>query len=234
MGADDTGRWLELLTRLGHRLPLASRSVDACEEVTAAFGALGFAVCTTLIEGDSAEVVSIQVPEYRTRLSPTVAARLAGVRVPVEGVDCLRHPVRLRRPYLGRAGAVQTLRSVTNDSGLSHGLPQPWDEDEVVAVPVTALDRVLAVITAWGPGADLKLVPTLEAAAAMLASALRGETDPAIDRFTAVTNARASDQQLRGELLQLLDSDRLAAAVQPIVRLYDSTVIGYEALTRFA
>ncbi len=52
------------------------------------------------------------------------------------------------------------------------------------------------------------------------------------ERF-APTSAPRSAAALRRELTQLIDGGRIVAAVQPIVRLYDGTSIGYEALARF-
>ena len=51
-------------------------------------------------------------------------------------------------------------------------------------------------------------------------------------RFAPATSPR-SKTALRRELTQLIDGGRIVAAVQPIVRLYDATSIGYEALARF-
>jgi diguanylate cyclase (GGDEF)-like protein len=51
-------------------------------------------------------------------------------------------------------------------------------------------------------------------------------------RFAPATSPR-SRTALRRELTQLIDGGRIVAAVQPIVRLYDGTAIGYEALARF-
>ncbi|MBV8445367.1 MAG: EAL domain-containing protein, partial [Candidatus Dormibacteraeota bacterium] len=67
----------------------------------------------------------------------------------------------------------------------------------------------------------------------MLASAwILPAEEHAIERFgTSVANVPRAE--VRAELASLLDSGRLVAALQPVVRLYDGTVIGYEALTRF-
>jgi diguanylate cyclase (GGDEF)-like protein len=51
-------------------------------------------------------------------------------------------------------------------------------------------------------------------------------------RFAPATPSR-STAGLRRELTQLIEGGRIVAAVQPIVRLYDGTSIGYEALARF-
>ncbi len=52
------------------------------------------------------------------------------------------------------------------------------------------------------------------------------------ERFTPASSLRSS-ATVRRELTELIDGDRIVAAVQPIVRLYDGTSIGYEALARF-
>jgi diguanylate cyclase (GGDEF)-like protein len=52
------------------------------------------------------------------------------------------------------------------------------------------------------------------------------------ERFAPTTPVRSSAAVRRG-LSALLEDGRIVAAVQPIVRLYDRTIIGYEALARF-
>ena len=94
-------------------------------------------------------------------------------------------------------------------------------------------DSVAAVLSAWGPGLRAELAPTIEAAAAMLARLLgRRDRKPDVERFPTLTPARPN-ARLRRVLDSLLMDDSIAAAVQPIVRLHDGSVIGYEALARF-
>ena len=145
--------------------------------------------------------------------------------------ESLRKPVRLRRPYHGAADAAETLRRVTTDSTLAKALPATADERDVVAVPVTCRDRVVAVLSVWGPGCTASLIPILEVVAAMLAAAWSSETAPAVERFEGP--AATSDHELRDTLGSLLSSGTIVSALQPIVRLVNDTVIGYEALARF-
>jgi diguanylate cyclase (GGDEF)-like protein len=225
---------LGVLTRLGHRLPGIVGADDAALEVARALAPLGVAAAVATIHTDMAVVVAVHVPPglAEMRLSGLAASRLVGMRIPLDGVEALRQPVLRRGPYHGAAGAVDTLRSLTADSDLARALPNPDDERAVVAVPVMNRDGVTAVLCAWGPGCSPDLAPTMEAAAAMLAATWGAESKPSVERFPTLTPARPN-ARLRRAVNSLLTEDAIAAAVQPIIRLYNGGVIGYEALARF-
>ena len=224
---------LEALTRLGHRLPGISSADAAALEVVRALAPLEVAAAVATVHADIAVVIAINVPAgLGMRLSPATAARMVGMRIPLDGVESLRQPVQLQRPYHGRAGAVATLRSLTADSNFDRALPTPAEEGSVVAVPVMSCDSVVAVLSAWGPGCAAELAPTMEAAAAMLAASWGQQTTPAVERFPTLTAARPN-ARLRRALESLLAEDAIAAALQPIIRLYEGSVIAYEALARF-
>jgi diguanylate cyclase (GGDEF)-like protein len=223
-----------VLTHLGHRLTSISNAEEAAVEVARAMAPLGVAASVATIHSDIAVVVAVNIPTALEgmRLSPAAAARLVGMRVPLDGVEALRQPVQLQRPYHGVAGAAGTLRSLTSDSDLARALPAPSEESMVVSVPVMTRDTVAAVLTVWGPGCSKELGPTMEAVAAMLSAAWGQQSKPAVERFPTLTAARPN-ARLRRVLESLLTDDAIAAAVQPIIRLYEGSVIAYEALARF-
>jgi diguanylate cyclase (GGDEF)-like protein len=223
-----------VLTHLGHRLPGINNAEEAALEVARAMAPLGVAASVCTIHSDIAVVVAVNLPPGLAgmRLSPAAAARLVGMRIPLDGVEALRQPVQLQRPYHGVAGAAATLRSLTSDSDLARVLPAPSEEAVVIAVPVMTRDTVAAVLCVWGPGCSNELAPTMEAAAAMLAGAWGQQSKPAVERFPTLTAARPN-ARLRRVLESLLTEDAIAAAVQPIIRLYEGSVIAYEALARF-
>jgi diguanylate cyclase (GGDEF)-like protein len=225
---------LTALTRLGQRLPGLANADDAALEVVRALAPLGLAAAVATIHSDVAVVVAINVPpDLGLRLTATLATTLVGLRIPLDGVEAFRVPVQLHSPYRGPAGAVETLRSLTGASDLNQSLPAPGDEREVISVPVMSRDSVAAVLCAWGPACCAELVPTLEAAAAMLAACWGSARKPDVERFPTLTPARPN-ARLRRVLDSLLMDDSIAAAVQPIIRLHDGSVIGYEALARFS
>ena len=224
---------LEVLTRLGQSLPRTRTPEAAATEVVTALATLKVAGIVCAVESDIAVVLAMHVPASVTaRLTPRLASLIVGMRIPLDGVESLRRPVRLRRPYHGTADASETLRRLTTDSTLAKALPNAADERDVVAVPVTCRDRVVAVLSVWGPGCTPALIPILEVVAAMLAAAWSSEAKPASERFkTAVSPVQ--DQRLRTTIDSLLTSGKIVSALQPIVRLVNDTVIGYEALARF-
>ncbi len=224
---------LAVLTRLGHSLPSIRSPEVAANEVVQALAGLDVAATVSAVESDMAVVMAVNLPASLVdRMSQQQAASMVGMRIPLDGVESLRQPVRLRRPYFGGADAAETLRRLTNDSGFAKALPNAADERDVVAVPVTSRDKVVAVLTVWGPGCAPALSPILEVVAAMLAGAWSAEAQPAAERFDGPAFP-APDRRLRETVTALLASGKIVAALQPIVRLVNDTVIGYEALARF-
>jgi diguanylate cyclase (GGDEF)-like protein len=224
---------LDVLTRLGHSLPGARSREEAAAEVVEALAALDVAAVVNAVESDMAVVLAVNVPPSSTYgMSSRLASSMLGMRIPLDGVDSLRKPVRLRRPYYGAANASETLRRLTTDSALAKALPNAADEGDVLTLPVICRDRVVAVLAVWGTGCTPELSPILEVVAAMLAAAWSAETQPAVERFDA-PGSPISDRRLRGTIASLLISGKIVAALQPIVRLVNDTVIGYEALARF-
>jgi diguanylate cyclase (GGDEF)-like protein len=195
--------------------------------------ALEVAAIVSAVESDIAVVTAMHSPaSLNARLSAQMTASVVGMRLPLDGVESLRQPVRLRKLYYGSADAAATLRRLTTDSALAKALPNAADERSVLAVPVTCRDRVVAVLTVWGTGCSPALGPTLEVVAAMLAAAWSSEAQPAIGRFDAQPSA-TPDTELRGIIDSLLCGGKIVSALQPIVRLVNDTVIAYEALARY-
>jgi diguanylate cyclase (GGDEF)-like protein len=224
---------LRALTRLGRRLPGVDSAEGAAHEVVRELGCLNLGAAVLAVEADQGVVVAFQgVPGPNPTLTPVIVARLLGMRIPLDRVDAFRRTARLRRPYSGAAGIVNTVRSLTTDRALAKALPDPANEGEMLAVPAVANDKVVAILAAWGPGSSKDLIPTLEAAAAMLAGAWATENRPELSRFASASTSKPS-AQLRSAVGALLDGGEMASALQPIVRLFDRTVIGYEALARF-
>src|ERR1700686_2353240 len=172
MGAEPSDLRLGVLTNLGRRLPAVSNTEEAALEVVRALAPLHVAASVSTVQADMAVVIAINVPPgLGTRVSSSMGSRLLGMSIPLDGIESLRNPVRLRRPYCGVAGAAETLRSLTTDSGFAQALPTASDELEVIAVPVVVGDQVVAVISIWGPGSTSDLIPMLEVVAVMLAAA---------------------------------------------------------------
>jgi diguanylate cyclase (GGDEF)-like protein len=224
---------LDVVTRIGHRLTRTRSILEAATEVTLGLAPLDVASTVNAVESDVAVVVAVNVPPgIGGALSMTLASSLVGMRIPVDGVESIRQPVRLRRAYFGPADAAATLRRLTPDTALAQVLPKAADERLALAVPVTAGDRVVGVLSVWGPGCVPALEPVLEVVAATLAAAWPTEKTTVMGRFATVAPAPL-DQQLRATIEGLVTGGGIVAAVQPILRLVNDAVIGYEALARY-
>ncbi len=224
---------LRALTGLGHRLPIVSDAEQAAQEVVRALGPLGVGAAVLVVEADQAVVIAVHVPRSpKGLLTQGMANRLVGLRIPVDRVEGLRRAVQLRRPYFGPAGIVHTLRSLTTDDALAKALPDSSAEGVMVAVPAVATHRVVALLVAWGPGCSKHLIPTLQAAAAMLAAGRAPATQIGLQRFSSPSIALPTPQA-HAALDALLEDGGVVSALQPVVRLSDRSVIGYEALVRF-
>ncbi|MGD0448818.1 MAG: diguanylate cyclase [Candidatus Dormibacteria bacterium] len=234
MGVPAARQQLSVLTHLGHSLPGATSPQKAALEVARTLIRLGVAVSVSTVEADQAVLVAARAPlgAGAQRLLPP-SARLMGVRIPIDPVPWLSGPVRLRRPFVGSVQGVHALQTISVDHDPGGVLPGFAAAIHVVGVPAMVHDRVVAVIHAWGAESLQALVPTLEAAAAMLAAAWEPETRPGAGRFSPLTTMRANPQ-LRSEITELLTAGPIATALQPIVRFRDRSIVGYEALTRFS
>ncbi|MGA8015037.1 MAG: EAL domain-containing protein [Candidatus Dormiibacterota bacterium] len=235
MAVDDANaQQLLVLTDLGHRLPGVTSAQKAAVETVRALARLHLAASVSAVEADQAVVVAVQSPRMAgggSLLPPS--DRLVGMRVPIDRFPWLSRPVRLRRPYSGEAVGITSLSDLTVDGAPMSAPPRPARAIQVAGVPAMVRDQVVAVIHVWALEPCQQWVPTLEAAAAMLASAWGLQTSSGSRRFSSGATTRANPQ-LRAELTALLDDGRIATALQPIVRIYDQIIIGYEALTRFS
>src|ERR1035441_6923066 len=195
---------------------------------------LGVAASVCTVEADQAIVIAARAPlgAVTQRLLPS-SARLMGIRLPIDLFPWLSRPVRLRRPYSGPATGLETLDTLTSDNEPVRALPRSSAAIQVVGVPAMVHDQVVAVIHVWGAASLQGLVPTLEAAAAMLVAVWETESRTGARRFSLGTTMRASPR-LRSEVAALLGDGLIATALQPVVRLLDQSIVGYEALTRFS
>ena len=140
--------------RLGHSLPGARSPAEASSRRWSKRSRLSRSPASSALSSRTWRWCSPSTSRHRRRFAcrTRLAATMVGMRIPLDGVESLRQPVRLRRPYYGVADASETLRRLTTDSALAKALPNAADERDVMAVPVTCRDRVVAVLTVWGPG----------------------------------------------------------------------------------
>jgi diguanylate cyclase (GGDEF)-like protein len=234
VGAETAGQQLNVLTHLGHRLPAATSPQKAATEMVRSLVRLGISAAVCTVEADQALVVAVAAPRAADtqHLIPS-ATGLVGLRIPIDRFAWLTRPVRLRRPYSGPATGIETLRDLALESASPPLLPGLETGVQIVGVPAMVHDQVVATIHAWSTEPLDGLIPTLEAAAAMLAAVWEPERSATAGRFDLATTRR-TNPRLRAELAALIDDGKIATALQPVVRLIDHSIVGYEALTRFS
>ena len=234
MGAEAAGLQLNVLTHLGHRLPGATSPQKAAAEMVRSLVRLGVAAAVSTVVADQALVVAVGSPRSADaqRGLPS-AAGLVGLRIPIDRFPWMSRPVRLRRAYSGPATGIESLRTLAPESDPSLPLSGLDSGIQIVGVPAMVHDQVVATIHAWGAEPLQDLVPTLEAAAALLAAVWEPERSVGAGRFE-VSTARRANPRLRAELAALIEEGRISTALQPVVRLIDHSIVGYEALTRFS
>ena len=107
------------------------------------------------------------------------------------------------------------------------------NEDEpAAAAPIEVGDRVAGVVVAWGAGCDLDACRIVEAGAGMLSLAWERQAITRLDDTRPLFTVRRR-AGMRSAVEKMLRPGRLRAALQPVVRLHDGAVMGWEALVRF-
>jgi diguanylate cyclase (GGDEF)-like protein len=233
MRADAHELSLGVLTRLGRRLPAASGTEAGAREVVSALSRLDVAAAVLVVEADQVNVLAVQVPtRIRAGAATRLSRRLIGMRLPLDRVAGFHCAARLRRPYFGVAGIAETLRSLTTDSELLEALPDASGEGKMLVVPALVHEKAVALLVVWGPSCSREMTPTVQAAAAMIAGFWAPDGRRGLRRFET-PSATGPTSQVRAAISTLLEGGWIASALQPVARLADRAVIGYEALVRF-
>src|SRR4029077_13830773 len=102
----------------------------------------------------------------------------------------------------------------------------------LLAAPIADGDALLGVLFAWGPSvvSQRTLVETLAALAGFAWSRVSNSTDASPERFGP---ASPVSSDMAKNVLAPFAPGAIRAALQPLVRLRDRCVLGYEALCRF-
>jgi diguanylate cyclase (GGDEF)-like protein len=151
-----------------------------------------------------------------------------GASVPVAGVAWLSTLVSRRisvhdESFPSRLIEARTELTETEKARLRRHL----GAGPLFAVPIAAGDSLLGVLAVWGPMVmqHRSFVETLAAQAALAWRSLRHgpENGP----------AAATPRPSKAGVRQLLDGGSIRMALQPVIRLTDRSVLGFEALCRF-
>ena len=222
----------DALVELAAVLPRLPSREAAAHAVAEAIGAGHLACCILTVDGDLAAGVAIRIgTRSGSRLDRATAERLIEYAVPVESITAVREVVHRRSAYIGTAGALAALvgmPATARDGADLRGL----EDALVVAAPIEAGERVAGVVMAWGAGCDIDSMRLVEAGAGMLSLAWDRTTVMRLDHARPLLSVRRR-AGLRRAVSGMLRPGRVRAALQPIVRLHDGAVMGWEALARF-
>lgn len=223
-------RRLHALAAIGRRLPRCTSTESAADEVVRAIGTGDLACCAVGLQADKGRCMAIAVGAESGLGPEATAAAFLDVAVPIDRITCLREVVRRRAPYVGPAGAaLAAFPSMVRTGGTS---PPGLSDTRVAAVPVQCGADAVAVLIGWGRGCDEATLPLLEAAAGMLSLVWRVVDNPGRNSPPA-RSVRRNNAPTRRAVERLLRDQSLRAALQPIVRLHDAAIMGWEALCRF-
>lgn len=219
----------ELLARVRAQLRGRAAWAEVLERRLAERSAVAAALCRINPEataGRTAEVLCDEVCELRRLSGAALVVFDAGGAVPLAVRGTAPAGLEARVP-LSRATTKRLLARARNGPWLDHGESNvAWAPFGAGAEPVGVLGLVPSALPADGSTGVTGAGAQLLAAAIDFAAVATGLLTPAL--LAGGDNAR------RHELDYLLHRHAFAPVFQPIVRLADGKVIGFEALTRFA
>ncbi|MGA8362421.1 MAG: EAL domain-containing protein [Candidatus Dormiibacterota bacterium] len=218
-----------------HAITRARRPRDVIAAVLECLAEHGLRASWGELQGDEVVVLDLAVPEEdAARVEELLGVPIGAMRFPLAAYAALGDAVRRR---------TSTVEDTFPDRIISM-FPHLTNADKVVvrrhlgagpllAAPIADGDALLGVLFAWGPSvvSQRTLVETLAALAGFAWSRVDPNADLSPEPFGV---AGAASMDVGTSLLELLAPGEIRAALQPLVRLRDRTVLGYEALCRFS
>lgn len=206
--------------------------IDAVLECLAAHGLRG---SYGELRGDEVVILGLGVPDDdAARVEEVLGVPIGAMRFPLAAYPSLATAVQRRTSTIETEFPARMISMFPHLTAVEHAAARlHLGPGPLLAAPIEDGDALLGVLFAWGPSVVVqrKLVETLAVLAgfAWQRVGARPEARP-VPREAAT---RASDDLALG-IRELLVPGGIRAALQPVVRLGDRTVLGYEALCRFA
>jgi diguanylate cyclase (GGDEF)-like protein len=220
---------LELLSELSRRLARAQTAEELVVLTGECLRGVGVRGCVVALEGDTLHLL---VDPGETESISRVEAVLG---CPVQGLSLRSgsfpfiHDAASRRTPASCPDVVEFLLPMLPHLSTSVGgsLREALGSGPFTAVPLECGDDLLGVMVVWGPGNLPALLPFLEVMAAQVGSEwgrLSRISEVAPPRENGQAGSPASAQQLSS----LIASDLVRVCMQPVFRLLDGVVLGYQ------
>jgi diguanylate cyclase (GGDEF)-like protein len=229
---------VDLTTEQGFRaVDKISRARDAQELIDAVLQGLtshGLRGSWGTLRGDEVVMAGVAVPDDDTaRIEEILRIPLGTMRFQLAAYASFATAVRLRTSMIEEAFPSRMISMFPNLTEAERAaVRKHLGPGPLMVAPITDDDAILGLLLAWGPGVVSKrrVVESLATLAGLAWHRIQGRTGAV--RAPASGNVAATGE-LADAIAELLAPGRIRAALQPVVRLRDRTVLGYEALCRF-
>ncbi|GAC1340325.1 MAG: hypothetical protein NVSMB29_09030 [Candidatus Dormibacteria bacterium] len=206
---------------------------DVCAAAVECFAALGLRGAVGQFNGDGFHIRAMNLPDHDTvRVEEVLGRSLTTLRFPTEGVELLRALTHERRPVVVEAFPARFLRRFPHLSEPERrSAADHLGAGPLLALPVEAGDTLVGAMLVWG-GDVAAQRPLLELMAVQAGMAWRTATG-GFRADVQVLPRTVGSADLGAAVREVITPGGLRIALQPVTRLVDRAVMGYEALTRF-
>jgi diguanylate cyclase (GGDEF)-like protein len=186
------------------------------------------------LRGDEIIVLDLGVPDDdAARIEEVLGVPIGAMRFPLAAYPALGTAVRRRTSTVEDAFPARMISMFPHLTDAEREtVRRHMGSGPMLAAPIADEDAMVGVLFAWGPSvvAQRTLVETLAALAGFAWHRVARRADAMPTRSLA---AHATSGKLAQGIVELLVPGEIRAALQPVVRLHDRVVVGYEALCRF-
>jgi diguanylate cyclase (GGDEF)-like protein len=224
----------EDLTTLSRGLARARSRGELLDRFVTGIAELGVSCCVLAAEADQARILTGQLSrDTKIRLDEALGRPMADALLPIDASDLLRLPARHRAAVFRREPAVAVVGRLVNLSYTQETALRRLPEISIAGLPIVAGDDLIGVVLAWHDHWEPQALAVLELLAGQIGPLWRLlEGRPQPEKVRRRRGGRPTPQ-VQNRIRSLLTPGKLRAALQPVIRLADRTVLAYEALCRF-
>jgi diguanylate cyclase (GGDEF)-like protein len=229
---------VDLTTERGFlAVDMISRARDAQELVDAVLQGLtshGLRGSWGTLRGDEVVMAGVAVPDDDTaRIEEILRVPLGSMRFQLAAYASFATAVRRRTTTIEEAFPHRMISMFPNLTDAERAaVRKHLGPGPLMVAPITDDDTILGVLLAWGPGVASKR-SVVESLATLAGLAWHRVQAPAGAVGVPAKSSVIPTGELADAIAELLSPGTMRAALQPVVRLRDRTVLGYEALCRF-